>query len=296
MSDVIFNIFPNERYIDMTLYQYGWERCAALHSYGPATRNHYLFHFILSGKGSLLSTDSQGMTHSYQLRRNQGFLICPGQINTYQADETDPWEYAWIEFDGIRAKEFIETAGLGFDEPIYRYNRKELAARLRDEIMSLVQNQKNTSLYQIGHLYLFVDLLIQSSANHKEITVGKLKDFYIREAVSFIEQNYSNPITVEDIAAFCNLNRSYLGKIFRDSLNQTPQQFLIYYRMNRAAELLKFSEMSINEISRMVGYPNQLHFSRAFRNVFGISPSSWRKENKFSKVLNREQKNSEKKE
>ena len=162
--------------------------------------------------------------------------------------------------------------------------------------MSLVQNQKNTSLYQIGHLYLFVDLLIQSSANHKEITVGKLKDFYIREAVSFIEQNYSNPITVEDIAASCNLNRSYLGKIFRDSLNQTPQQFLIYYRMNRAAELLKFSEMSINEISRMVGYPNQLHFSRAFRNVFGISPSSWRKENKFSKVLNREQKNSDKRE
>ena len=236
------------------------------------------------------------MTHAYQLRRNQGFLICPGQINTYHADETDPWEYAWIEFDGIRAKEFIETAGLGFDEPIYRYNRKELAARLRDEIMSLVQNQKNTSLYQIGHLYLFVDLLIQSSANHKEITVGKLKDFYIREAVSFIEQNYSNPITVEDIAAFCNLNRSYLGKIFRDSLNQTPQQFLIYYRMNRAAELLKFSVMPINEISRMVGYPNQLHFSRAFRNVFGISPSSWRKENKFSKVLNREQKNSDKKE
>ena len=211
MSDLIFNIFPNERYIDMTLYQYGWERCAPLHSYGPAARNHYLFHFILSGKGTLLSTDSQGVTHAYQLRRNQGFLICPGQINTYHADETDPWEYAWIEFDGIRAKEFIETAGLGFDEPIYRYNRKELAARLRDEIMSLVQNQKNTSLYQIGHLYLFVDLLIQSSANHKEITVGKLKDFYIREAVSFIEQNYSHTITVEDIAAFCNLNRSYLG-------------------------------------------------------------------------------------
>lgn len=100
MSDLIFNIFPNERYIDMTLYQYGWERCAPLHSYGPAARNHYLFHFILSGKGTLLSTDSQGVTHAYQLRRNQGFLICPGQINTYHADETDPWEYAWIEFDG----------------------------------------------------------------------------------------------------------------------------------------------------------------------------------------------------
>ena len=121
--------------------------------------------------------------------------------------------------------------------------------------------------------------MIQSSFNHKEFSTGKLKDFYIREAISFIEQNYSHPITVEDIAVFCNLNRSYLGKIFRDELNKTPQQFLIYYRMNRAAELLKFSETSVGEIGKLVGYPNQLHFSRAFKNVYGISPRQWRNEN-----------------
>lgn len=85
---------------------------------------------------------------------------------------------------------------------------------------------------------------------------------------------------MEDIAIFCGLNRSYLGKIFRDSLNQTPQQFLIYYRMNRAAELLKYSAMTVGEIGRMVGYPNQLHFSRAFKGVFGKSPNNWRKENR----------------
>ena len=50
MGDFLFNIFPNERYIDITLFQYGWERCKPLHSYGPASRNHYLFHFVISGK------------------------------------------------------------------------------------------------------------------------------------------------------------------------------------------------------------------------------------------------------
>ncbi|MCI7263010.1 MAG: AraC family transcriptional regulator [Clostridium sp.] len=134
---------------------------------------------------------------------------------------------------------------------------------------------------------LFLDLLIQSSANHRELAEGRLKDFYIREAITFIEQNYPHPITVEDIATFCNLNRSYLGKIFRDSMNQTLQQFLIYYRMNRATELLKFTEMSVNEVGRLVGYPNQLHFSRAFKNVFGISPNNWRKENKLVQISNK---------
>lgn len=56
---------------------------------------------------------------------------------------------------------------------------------------------------------------------------GQLKDFYAREAVSFVEHNYQNDITVEDIAAFCNLNRSYFGKIFKDVLSVTPQEFLI---------------------------------------------------------------------
>ena len=106
-----------------------------------------------------------------------------------------------------------------------------------------------------------------------------MKDFYIKEAISFVEQNYSRDITVEDIAAFCNLNRNYLGKLFREGTNQTLQHFLMHYRMNRAAELLKFSDMNVSEVGKMCGYPNQLHFSRAFKTIYGISPNHWREKN-----------------
>jgi AraC-like DNA-binding protein len=124
-------------------------------------------------------------------------------------------------------------------------------------------------------------MLIQSSFNHKDFSESRLKDFYIREAISFIERNYAENISVEDIAVFCNLNRSYLGKIFREELNKTPQQFLIYYRMNRAAELLKFSDMAVGEVGKLVGYPNQLHFSRAFKSIFEIPPTVWRDQNRL---------------
>ena len=76
--DNIFKLFPNERYMDITLYQYGMEQCSASYSYGPATRNHYLFHYILSGKGTLQSTDTNGKTHLYHLSAGSGFLIYPG--------------------------------------------------------------------------------------------------------------------------------------------------------------------------------------------------------------------------
>lgn len=111
---------------------------------------------------------------------------------------------------------------------------------------------------------------------------GKLQDFYIREATSFIEQNFQNDISVEDIAAFCNLNRSYFGKIFRDAVGKSPQEFLISYRMTKAAELLKLTELTIKDIGNAVGYPSQLHFSRAFKKTYGISPREWRSENKIA--------------
>ena len=79
--------------------------------------------------------------------------------------------------------------------------------------MHIIDNPGKSPIYQIGHLYLLFDCLIRCSSAAKTAPAGRMKDFYIKEAISFIEQNYSRPITVEDIAVFCNLNRNYLGKL-----------------------------------------------------------------------------------
>lgn len=282
MPEFSFHLFPNERFMDLSLIQYGQEQCAPYHLYGPATRNHYLFHYILSGKGILYSTDSRGGNHTYHLSQGSGFLICPNQINTYIADGEDPWRYIWLEFDGLKCQDILASTGLSFDSPIYRANDKALCEEMVQEMFAVVNGSQNQSLYLIAHLYLFLDLLVRSSFSRREFTAGKLRDLYIREAVTFIEQNYyRSSITVEDIAHFCNLNQSYLGKIFKESMNQTLQQFLIYYRMNKAAEFLKNSSMPVGEIAKVVGYPNQLNFSRAFKNVYGLSPQNWRRENQL---------------
>ena len=148
-------------------------------------------------------------------------------------------------------------------------------------MLYIAQNPDQSPFHLIGHLYLFLDYLTRSSSARQLVQTGKLQDFYVREALSFIEQNFQNNISVEDIASSCNLNRSYFGKIFRDAVGKTPQEFLISYRMSKAAELLKLTSLSIGSISSAVGYPSQLHFSRAFKNVYGVSPREWRNENKL---------------
>ena len=275
-----FSVFPNENFLDLRLFQYGWEQCAPLHSFGPFVRNHFLFHYVISGKGYLHSDGPDGVTRHYTLGADQGFLICPGQVNTYFADKQDPWKYTWLEFGGLRAEEFLNAAGLSPAQPIYQPKSPAVGAPVRDAMLYIADHSKASTLHLIGHLCLFLDGLIQSSSTRRELVGARLQDFYIQEAVNFMEHNYQRELTVEEIADVCKLNRSYFSKLFRENMGCPPQEFLIRLRLSKAAELMQTTKSSIGDISAACGYPNQLHFSRAFKKRYGVSPREWRIQNK----------------
>ena len=280
MSNIFFNIFPNENFIDLGMYQYGYEQCEPGHSFGPATRNHYLFHYIISGTGTLMADNAKGETQTYSIKSGQGFLIFPGQITTYIADQNLPWEYVWIEFDGLRVKEALDLTELSVNTPVYHSHSKDLREQLMNEMLYIVHHAKESPFHLIGHLYLFLDYLTQSAKSKKLVQSSKMSDYYIKEAINYIEQNFQNNITIEDIAAVCGINRSYFGKIFRNSIGRSPQEFLMNYRMVKATELLKLTSLSIAEIGSAVGYENQLHFSRAFKTIYGVSRREWRNQHR----------------
>ncbi len=85
-----------------------------------------------------------------------------------------------------------------------------------------------------------------------------------------------NDISVESIAARCNIHRNQLLKLFKDRIGQGPQEYLIKYRMSKAAQLLITTNLTVNKVGNAVGYENQLHFSRVFLKVYGLSPKYFR--------------------
>ena len=280
MDEFSFSIFPNENFLDVRLYQYGWEQCGPLHSFGPFVRNHYLFHYVLSGHGQLDAADEHGTVQHYPLNPGQGFLIFPGQITTYAAREDDPWKYVWLEFDGLRVAEYVDQAGLDLGHPIYCPLTPEQGQCVGDTMLYIAEHPNASALHLVGHLCLFLDALIQTSSTRQKPRETQLRDFYIQEAISYMEQNYQREVTVEEIANACQLNRSYFSKLFKQKKGCPPQEFLIRLRLSKAADLMRTTKISIGDISASCGYPNQLHFSRAFKQRYGVSPREWRNQNK----------------
>lgn len=276
--EIEFSTFEGGIFTDLVPYQYGREICVPGHAFGPARRSHYLFHYIISGSGSLTAINDAGEQSSYDLKAGEGFLIFPGQITTYVADLVEPWEYIWVEFDGSHVKSSLDRIGFAPSNPIYHATDVTVRNEMFSAMQHILDERGDSPLHLVGCTYFFFDAFLRSAEPHRAVQPSRLHGFYIDSALNYIEKHYQADVSVEDIARHIGLNRSYFGKIFKESMGVSPQQFLIGYRMEKACELLKLSSLSVGEVGRAVGYPNQLHFSRAFRNTYGTSPRTWRQQ------------------
>ena len=270
-----FQKFPSDDFVDLTMYQFGRRECHPGYRSNFVAHSHYVFHYVFSGRG-LLYIECDGAIHKFPVEQGQGFLLFPEYHSTYEADIDDPWHYAWVEFDGLKARESVKKTGLKVNQPVYTSADVSETNRMIDALNNMVNNPTSPQLELMANFYFFMNGLIQSSSTRKQEAGDSVRDFYVQEAIKFIQRNYWKDISIQDIADHCNIHRSYLSRIFKASIDVTPQEFLIRCRLDVACELLKTTGNSVGEISQMVGYPNQLNFSRAFKRKMGQSPQKWR--------------------
>lgn len=250
----------------------GCSRTEPLHSFGPALKPHYLIHYVLSGKGVFRIAGEV-----YPLEAGCGFLIEPGQLSFYQADEKEPWTYIWVGFSGSRAEEYVNSLGISARRPVFRSeNSDELYGIVRDMMDHNTFGMMN-ELRRNGLLHIFLSVVAQSTPVTEKDEADKANQ-YVRRAVEFIQRNYCNPIRVTDVADYVCINRSYLYTLFENSLGMSPQQFLATYRLTKAAEMLMLPNLAVESIALSCGYQDPLVFTKAFKQMKGVSPTTYRKQ------------------
>lgn len=271
---MLYNVkftFPAEQPAEQLAFCYsGRENCAPSHRFGPAMRDHYVIHYVLRGKGTFACNGRK-----YTLGASSGFLMSPYQTVTYTADSDDPWEYVWFAFQGRQADSILAQCGLSAEMPVFQYR---LAEPLEHHVPLGRYSASSVVTWRdycaLGELYNFLGLLIHNYESQKGNAKPTIQPLQI--ALAFIEHNYFNNISVEQIAEQVGLSRSQLFRIFKSSLGISVQSYLLQYRLRKAHALICTTQLNMTEIALSCGFQDTAYFTRCFKREYGMAPLLYR--------------------
>lgn len=253
----------------LSVYNVGYQRCDAGYQWGPGIRDHYLIHYIISGKGTYHVNNNV-----YTLSAGDAFLVYPNTEVIYCADSSMPWEYAWVGFTGSDAAMILQATDFTRNTPCIL--NAENGAEIQRQILHIYDARGNGFEHAVemtGRLYTTLALFIKNS-HQKE--AQNSASTYVQKSIEYISANYSYPITVEDIAAYVGVSRSHLFRSFEQVMHQSPKEYLTDFQMKQACYLLEHSSLSITAIANSVGFDNGLYFSKTFHKKKGMSPKEYR--------------------
>ncbi len=98
----------------------------------------------------------------------------------------------------------------------------------------------------------------------------------LKQLKEFVDQRLAYDLGVDDLAKHCELSKFQLLRLMKKQFNQTPQQFVIFRRIERAKNLLRRSETSLADIAFLTGFSSQSHLSNTFKQIVGVTPKAFR--------------------
>lgn len=105
---------------------------------------------------------------------------------------------------------------------------------------------------------------------------NKILNPHLKKAVIYIENNYRDIVTLEDLVKAASLNHSSLTQLFKNELEMTPIEYVWYHRLIVAKKFLEFTDLPIKEIASRCGFKTTQHFSRKFEESLGCTPTTFR--------------------
>lgn len=260
--------------VELCLIYCGWEECKPGHRFGPNFRKSYVLHVVKRGKGVLEINGKH-----YELKKGDAFLIPPDIEAWYEADKEEPWFYCWVGFTGLKSQEIMENAGFSSKQPVRHIECVDELSVYVDKILDEYHLTYECELKRKAYLMLFFSVLIEEYKKKAPYAVYSYPgSVYARYAIDYINAHYNEKIKISELADYIGVTRSYLATSFKKAMGCSPQEYLINLRMDKASSLLKKTNMSVSSVANAVGYNDQLAFSKAFKQHFGISPRGYREE------------------
>ncbi|MCR2805169.1 AraC family transcriptional regulator [Paenibacillus sp. SCIV0701] len=239
---------------------------------GPKRIECYSIHFIQEGKLRLQFDHEQ-----IELQRGDIFCLFPERTYCYERIPSEQsLRMSWLAIGGDRARPLLGLAGLTEERPYRRTANTPqvgLSAERAVNALGAAGQWTAAAAIELQSLIwgLFADLTKAATSTRES---GQAD--WVRACMSYIELHATEGISVQQVADFAGVHRSYLSQTFASQTGLSPMKYLQKVRMEKARRLLGESDATMTEVALSLGYPNLYAFTRAYRTYHKEPPAAGR--------------------
>ncbi len=237
----------------------------------PAGLSLYQWFFCVKGTGEFISDHQRSI-----VSEGQGLLIYPDIPHIYRSLSKD-WTVHFIGFDGSICADLLHALSMPSSGVFHLARPRVFRDAIRDLHDLWTGGGTDRSLELSARCYRF---LLELSREISYLSPSELvpENQVLRRTLSYLEQNFSRPVSLSDLSPVTGLSKEYLCSVFKKEMGQTIMHYLLKLRISHARiYLIQYPDKRIADISRMCGFESPSYFGKIFRKETGMTPEQYRK-------------------
>lgn len=232
----------------------------------------------------------------YNLLPGDMLLFEGSTLHRVKPDVTGPYVRSYINFlpslfESVITEEWLDKFIHLFDGHggrLLRWSKEEEKAGI-NMLYEKMQREKEKDLpgsqmmIQAHMIQLMTEIFRKSTETGAPNAIPNItqKEMYVHRVLTFINDHYKEPLSLDQIAASLHLNKYYMCHCFKEVTGETINVYLSNRRLDEAKKLLRTTDLPIGRIFDEIGFNSAIHFSRLFKQHVGVTPQTYRKINQL---------------
>lgn len=257
------------------------------HQVYPHNKEHPLTHSFTWNKGRILNdyyviyiSKGQGVFESALseptvITAGTCFLLFPGVWHRYRPDQGTGWEEYWIGFRGGYPDQLMTKGFFSSDFPVINPGLNEALLGLMQKVVENVRSGTPGYHQVISGITLQILGLIHALSSHKDLN-SDVDEQAVEKAKFFLRENLESNLDMKQLIRELPMSYSKFRKMFKQATGESPNQYHLNLRLDKARELLNTTNLNVTEVAYNLGFDSVFYFSKLFKKKNGVSPKSYR--------------------
>jgi transcriptional regulator GlxA family with amidase domain len=190
----------------------------------------------------------------------------------------NPWSVYWLHLTGSRLEYYLRFLGVSTDKYVFHLpHSSEILSAFEGVWAAMKSVHTWENLVQASLRAAYYLALMRQTQRSRDPRVNATEEA-VRGSITFMQNNLGSESSLTELAELAGLSVTHYASCFRKLTDCSPVEYFNRLKMQKACELLRFSEKSVGTIAHELGFPDQYYFSHAFKKHAGLSPANFRKQ------------------